>query len=301
MTKFPFLACTFLVARALPALAQQPLTQPPLAQQPVPALAPGAAVATIPTVPGQKLVWNDEFDKDGVPDPSKWNYEQGFVRNQEPQWYQPQNAWVENGFLIIEARRERVAVPSYQAGSTNWKTNRKFAEFTSSSLTTKGKTGWTYGHFEMRARIDTRPGSWPAFWTVGTSRDWPFSGEIDIMEYYNSGLLANLAWGGKTPGSAVWNSRTKPLKTFDADWPNQFHVWAMDWDQNQMVLSCDGQALNTQDVTKTRNGDAEAFNPFQAPQFIILNQAIGHGDPAKTQFPLRFEVDYVRVYQPETP
>lgn len=286
MKKF-LVACGLAVVGATPASAQLAL----------PDLPPAVPVTTVAQLPGMKLVWSDEFDKDGLPDPNKWNYEMGFVRNQEPQLYGTGNARVEGGFLIIEARRERVASPDFQAGSTNWKTNRRFADFTSSSITTKGKQGWTYGHFEMRARIDTRISSWPAFWSVGKDRPWPHNGEIDIMEYYNAGLLANVAWGGKTSSSSVWNAKTKPIKTFSPDWPNQFHVWALDWDEKQMVFSVDGQELNRQDLSKTVNGDAEKFNPFHAPQFIILNQAVGHGDPNKTLFPLRFEVDYVRIYQ----
>ncbi len=69
-----------------------------------------------------KLVWSDEFDKDGKPDPARWTYETGFVRNQELQWYQPDNAWCEKGFLIIEGRRERVKNPRFVPGSTNWNT-----------------------------------------------------------------------------------------------------------------------------------------------------------------------------------
>lgn len=103
------------------------------------------ASETLPPEPGWKLVWADEFDQAGRPDPRKWTYETGFVRNQEFQWYQPENARCENGLLIIEARRERKPNPNYQSGSRDWKASREFAEYTSASLTTKGLHSWRYG------------------------------------------------------------------------------------------------------------------------------------------------------------
>lgn len=264
---------------------------------PDPAKVPVLATGPIPTLPGYALVWNDEFNRDGVPDATKWNYELGFVRNKEPQWYQPQNARVEGGVLVIEARRERVAILTFQEDGKDWQTNRRFADFTSASLTTKNKIGWTCGHFECRARIDVREASWPAFWTVGMGRDWPAKGEIDIMEFYNSGVLANFFWAGGKSGGFAGNAKTKPCAQFtDPEWSSRFHVWTMDWDENSIVLKCDGETMNTQDITKTIN-TADNFNPFHSPQYIILNQAIGHGNPDKTAFPMRFEVDYVRVYQ----
>ena len=259
-------------------------------------MVPGAAA------PAQmKLVWSDEFNSDGAPDPSKWSFENGFVRNEEAQWYQRDNATVKNGLLIIEARRERIANPNYRAGDASWKLNREFAQYSSSSLKTRDHAAWTYGHFEMRARIDTRAGIWPAFWTVGAQGEWPSNGEIDIMEFYHGKLLANVAWGTKKRYAAKWNAKTKPITDFaDPNWSQQFHVWAMDWDRDKIILSVDGEVLNTQDLTKTINGDSEGKNPFHAPQFILLNLAIGGqngGDPAPTAFPARFEVDYVRVFQ----
>src|ERR1035438_8356491 len=89
-----------------------------------------------------KLVWSDEFDKDGKPDLAKWTYETGFVRNQEAQWYQPENAWCANGLLLIEGRRERKKNPNFRPGSATWQTNREYAEYTSASLTTKGISSW---------------------------------------------------------------------------------------------------------------------------------------------------------------
>ena len=127
-----------------------------------------------------KLVWHDEFDQDGRPNPQNWTYETGFVRNKELQWYQPENAWCENGMLIIVARRENKANRSFDSNSTDWRRNRQYAAYTSASLTTQGLHSWQYGRFEMRARIDTRPGLWPAFWTLGVEGQWPNNGEIDI-------------------------------------------------------------------------------------------------------------------------
>jgi beta-glucanase (GH16 family) len=265
--------------------AAQPVPKPP---------APGAAAYVDPD---WKLVWADEFDTDGRPDPARWTYEQGFVRNLELQWYQPGNAWCERGFLIIEGRRERKPNPNYAAGSANWKTNREFAEYTSSSLTTRGIQSWKYGRLEMRGRIDTRAGLWPAFWTVGSEGRWPANGEIDIMEYYKGVLLANLIWAG--PQRTQSFTVRKPISSFgDSDWSNQFHVWRMDWDENRILITVDGLTLNDADLNKTLNPDG--FNPYRHAHHIILNLAIGGqagGDPSATGFPSRFETDYVRVYQ----
>ena len=117
-----------------------------------------------------KLVWADEFDKDGRPDPNNWTYERGFVRNEELQWYQPENAWCQGDMLIIEGRRERKPNPGYDSDSNSWRRNRQYIEYTSACLKTPGLHSWTYGRFEMRAKIDTRSGLWPAFWTLGSAR-----------------------------------------------------------------------------------------------------------------------------------
>ena len=98
----------------------------------------GGGTGGIAVPAGYKLVWSDEFDVDGRPSSANWKYENGFVRNEEAQWYQPDNATVSGGVLIIEARREQKANPNYMAGSTDWKRNRQYAEYTSSSLITSG-------------------------------------------------------------------------------------------------------------------------------------------------------------------
>jgi beta-glucanase (GH16 family) len=139
-----------------------------------------------------KLVWHDEFETNGPPNPANWNYERGFVRNHEAQWYQSENAFCTNGLLVIEARREHKPNPNFATNSTDWRTSREWIDYTSASITSRKLQEFKYGKFEMRARIDTRLGSWPAFWTLGATPDirWPAGGEVDVMEFYRDMVVA---------------------------------------------------------------------------------------------------------------
>jgi len=277
-------ACTLAALLSLSAL---PIASPLVAQ-----------VATAPA--GYTLVWADEFNEDGWPDPRNWTYERGFVRNQEQQWYQADNAVVKGGQLVIEARREARPNPQYEAGSTDWRRNRQVSEYTSASINTRGLHSFKYGRFEMRARIDIRPGMWPAFWTLGEAGRWPANGEIDIMEFYRGNVLANVAWADSA-GKAVWDDTRTPVASLGgAEWASRFHVWRMDWDENEIRLSVDGRVLNTTDLRETVNADTAHANPLRQPHHIILNLAVGGqqgGDPSATTFPARYEIDWVRVYQ----
>jgi len=241
------------------------------------------------------LVWSDEFNRDGTPNAAKWGYETGFVRNEEQQWYQPQNASVKAGHLIITGRREVIPNPKHQPDSQDWRLNRAQADFSSASLTTRTKFTWTYGRLEVRARFKAQDGLWPAIWALGTGRPWPQCGEVDVMEYYQQTLLANACWANGT-----WDTTKTPMTVFtktDPQWDQRFHVWEMDWNADRMRLSVDGRLLNEVDLTKTLNADG--MNPFHEPLYLILNLAIGStgGDPTRADFPAKFEVDYVRIYQ----
>jgi len=249
---------------------------------------------------GYRLVWSDEFNYNGKPDTTSWNYEYGFVRNNELQWYQPENAFCEHGLLVIEARKEHKPNPRFDSLNDNWRKSREHIEYTSSCLLTRGKQSWLYGRFEMRARIGISPGMWPAWWTLGIKQPWPANGEIDIMEYYRGKLLANIACLG-VDKKAHWFSNTLSTDSLGAEaWAARFHVWRMDWTSEFIALFCDDQLLNKVSLDSLVNRDGTGLNPFRQPHYMLINLAIGGdngGDPSGTKFPQRLEVDYVRVYE----
>ena len=246
-----------------------------------------------------KLIWSDEFDTNGAPNPANWNYERGFVRNNALQWYQPENAFCTNGLLVIEARQESKPNPNFETNSGNWRTSRERIDYTSASIMSRRLREFTYGKFEMRARIDTRLGSWPAFWTLGATPGvrWPACGEVDILEFYAGTNLANIGCG--LDGKMKWWSKRKSVAELGGEaWSKQFHIWTMEWDELKIDLRLDGELMNHLDLADADNADRG--NPFHRPVYFILNQAIGGdcgGDPSQTKFPIRFEVDWVRVYQ----
>jgi beta-glucanase (GH16 family) len=259
-----------------------------------------------------QLVWSDEFDVEGKPS-TEWSYESGFVRNEELQWYQSDNAYVKDGYLVIEGRKECFNNSHYEAGSSDWRKNREFIHYTSSSLTTKFSQQFLYGRFEIRAKIPVASGAWPAIWLQGNKWEWPNNGEIDIMEYYikdgQPSIIANACWGSPEQWKGVWDSAVTPFSHFtekDPYWADKFHIWRMDWDKAFIHIYLDDELLNKIDLSKTQNqgynGNTE--NPFANDvvgfkHYLLLNLAIGSngGEPDDSQFPLRYYIDYVRVYQ----
>jgi beta-glucanase (GH16 family) len=141
---------------------------------------------------------------------------------------------------------------------------------------TRGLRSWQYGYFEMRGRIDTSAGLWPAWWTLGTIGRWPHNGEIDIMEYYRSTLLANVAWGGPS-GRPIWDDVRKAIGSFrDPDWATKFHVWRMLWDERSIRLSVDDIWMNDVDVERTVNQDGGGVNPLRQAHYMLANLAVRH-------------------------
>lgn len=273
----------------------------------------GLAADTIPDYPGMTLVWHDEFDTPGRPAPH-WTYEHGFVRNRELQWYQPDNASVSDGRLLIVGRVDSIPNDRYQPGSDDWRLNRPAARYSSSCLVTEQSFTFQKGRVEVRARIPVTPGSWPAIWLKGNKYPWPACGEIDMMEFYRRPeptILANACWHSPTPDHDGWDSSYTLLSHFtdqDPMWTDKYHIWRMDWTDTAIKLYLDGELLNHIPLSQADNGGGanHTLNPFNNPEpdfghYLMLNLAIGSsgGTPDESQFPLLYEIDYVRVYQAE--
>ena len=258
------------------------------------------------------LVWSDEFNTDGSYNPEVWEPEQGFVRNHEAQWYQGENAYQKNGCLVIEGRKEKKKNPRYKAeGRRDWRSERENINYTAASLTTRRSFSFLYGRLEVRAKIPTAGGVWPAIWLLGKGMPWPSCGEIDVMEYYRINgmphILANAAWGNDH-NQSVWNSKKIPFSHFtdkDPQWADKFHTWRMEWNPQSMRIYLDDELLNDIPMSQTVNGSVgKGINPFTRPQYLLLNLALGGdngGEIDDKAFPMKYEIDYVRVYQQLTP
>ena len=257
--------------------------------------APTAAAA------GWHLVWQDNFRKPGRPDAAKWNYEHGFVRNHELQYYRPANAVVRNDMLIIEARRQRVRNTAYRPGAKGWQNDRKWTRYTSASLTTEGKESWKYGRFEIRAKLPAGRGMWPAFWMLGTDISkvgWPRCGEIDIMEWLGRQariIHGTVHWATKTTGHQSAYHTFKLGSSAAA----KFHTYRTDWSSRHIKMYVDGKKYFTFNVDSAGKGPD---NPFRKPMFLIMNLAMGGwGGPLDGHaLPAKYEIKYVRVYQRNT-
>ena len=244
-----------------------------------------------------KLVWSDEFDKPGLPDESKWTYEEGFIRNRESQYYtraRKENARVEDGVLVIEARKERYKNP--RAG----RRGPEFAEYTSASVNTKGKVAWRGGRIEVRAKLPTGKGMWPAIWMLGTNINqvgWPACGEIDIMEnvgYDPDVIHANIHTKAynHSIGTGKGSKITIP-KPYD-----DFHVYAVEWTQEKMDFYVDDQKY----FTYENEGTGRDVWPYDQPHYLILNIAVGGAWGGQKGiddgiFSQKMLIDYVRVYE----
>jgi beta-glucanase (GH16 family) len=239
-----------------------------------------------------KTVWSDEFDGTGLPDSSRWSYEKGYIRNNEMQYYtvgRTENVRRENGCLVISALNDSAMIDG------------KLRPVTSASIHTRGKAEWKYGRIEVRAKLPSCLGSWPAIWMMparATYGGWPKSGEIDIMEHvgYDRDRLYVNAHTEK------YNHTKNTGRGTGVDLPNpdkEFNVYAIDWRRDVIEWFVNGRKIFS--IENTENTwEAWPFNDH--PFYLILNFAFG-GDWGAARgtdvsaLPQNFYVDYVRVYE----
>lgn len=219
-----------------------------------------------------------------------WNFEEGFIRNHEPQYYtdRPENARIDNGELIIVTRREEY----------------KGASYTSASLNTQGKREFMYGLLEIRAKLPHGRGIWPAFWTLGSDfgkNDWPLCGEIDILETIgnkngdrDASIDVTLHWKSEITGEHDLVTKKhhysgKPL------W-KEYHTYAIDWSEERIVWLLDGEMIFSAVITDEMQGC------FNQPHFVLLNTALSDFNDDErpdetTPLPQEYRIDYLRVYK----
>jgi beta-glucanase (GH16 family) len=236
-------------------------------------------------------VWTDEFNNEGLPDPSKWSYDTAGNAtgwgNNEWQHYTSgriENAYVKDGMLHIQAIKEPTADKQYS----------------SARLITKGKGDWLYGRVEVRAKLPGTRGIWPAIWMLPTEwayGGWPRSGEIDIMEhvgYMPDSVFASVHT--KSYNHVIGTQRTKGI--YLPDLHEQFHVYGLEWDSTRITMTVDGNAYFSFD----RESENPDVWPFNKKFHLLLNVAVGGNWGAvqgvdTTGFPQEMVVDYVKIYQ----
>ncbi len=272
---------------------------------------------------GWALVWADEFNGSAI-DKTKWGYDEDCWGggNDERQCYTKsgRNSAIEDGKLVITARHERTTGPALplaqrrQAAQPNAEAAR---DFSSARLSTRGKASWRYGKIEVRARLPQGQGTWPAIWMLPEKTSyglWAASGEIDILEAVNLGvlcakcpggrestILGTLHFGGKWPKNKLASTEIAYPEVLDG-----FHTYTVEWYPDRMVWRVDGKVFATRTASEwSTTGSPNPGAPFDRPFHLILNLAIGGklpegrglGGVRQDGYPKRMEVDWVRVWQ----
>lgn len=251
-------------------------------------VSPGDGYSTPLVYAGYSLVWNDEFEGTTV-NTNNWSFETGNGcpdlcgwGNNELQYYRQENAWVSDGILTIEARKE----------------NFQGSNYTSARMKTQGKRSFKYGRVDIRALLPGGQGIWPALWALGnniSSVGWPASGEIDIME-----MIGGSGRENRVHGTVHWNLDghvnsggyyTLPSGTF----ADEYHVFSIIWNQTSITWFVNDIQYYSIDITP------DHMTEFHQEFFFLFNIAVGGnwpGNPdATTTFPQRMKVDYIRVFQ----
>ncbi|MEQ1498829.1 MAG: glycoside hydrolase family 16 protein [Novosphingobium sp.] len=273
--------------------------------------------------PGWALVWADEFDGPSI-DKRKWGFDADCWGggNDERQCYTKsgRNAAIEDGKLVITARYERTtgaALPLQLRRQSSQGDREATRDFSSARLTTRGRASWQYGRIEVRARLPQGQGTWPAIWMLPEKTrygPWAASGEIDILEAVNLGVICTkcpggrentifgtIHFGAKPPGNTQAGTEIGFLEVLDG-----FHTYAVEWFADRIIWQVDGRSYAERKAGEWFTaGSKTPGAPFDQPFHLILNLAIGGklpegrglGGVRNDGYPKRMEVDWVRVWQ----
>lgn len=253
------------------------------------------------TLPGGwKYAWGDEFNGNKL-NTKKWKCELGPVRNKGASHsYVPEAVTVKNGKLIITSAAKKTPNPAYEEGSPAWPKSMKEQPYMSGSVTTRDIKHFTApGRLEFRAKVPKAKGVWPAIWTMHVNKyGWPANGEIDILEHISqepNRVYSIFRWGRDGGNQEQKVIRTTTIENYS----KSFHTYALQWDEEEMFIEIDGKEVGRIKMSEAQypNGD----NPLLTPCYLIINTAIGGPgtwpeQPDPKQYPVKFELDYVRYY-----
>jgi beta-glucanase (GH16 family) len=239
-----------------------------------------------------QLVFQDEFDGKGLPDASKWEYEEGYVRNGEKQYYTSkriENCYQKDGFLHLVALNDSAEI----AG--------KIHPVTAASIHTKNTFGWKFGRVEVRAKLPVCLGTWPAIWLMPVDAiygSWPKSGEIDIMEHVGY-EPERVNYAIHTEAYNHTKKNGKGSNAFCLTCGSEFHVYALEWYEDRLEWHLDGKKRFI--IHQPQEATWESW-PFEHPFYLILNLAFGGGWGGTKGMdleglPQEFVIDYVRIFQ----
>jgi beta-glucanase (GH16 family) len=282
MVKYALLNCLFLCLFASCGDAEENVVEPIVEEQ---NSCPGNIIDATPMGDNEVLIWSDEFETAGRPCTDNWLFDigngNGGWGNNESQYYTRENATIQDNILKIKVKKE---------------TYRGYA-YTSARMKTQNKFSFTYGRVEVRAKLPSGGGTWPAIWMLGdniTTLGWPNCGEIDIMEHTgnNQGITSSAIHNASGYGNTPYVNHLDRVN----DVSTNFHTYGINWTKDKIDFTVDGVVHYTYNPTNKNNRNW----PFNKPQFIILNVAMGGalGGAIDTAFAeSTLEIDYVRVYQ----
>lgn len=241
----------------------------------------------------ERLVHEEDFSTGSKLDPTFWIAETGFFRNREAQYYRPDNVSVRNGLLVLEGRRETALNAAYDPNGAEWLTTTRQADYTSGSIVSRA--AFTYGIFEVVARLPQSAGTWPAIWTIH-EQGLPYR-EIDLVEAI--GASPDRIWSTVHAGADIDHLKHWQTETPMPDLASAFHVFRLEWRRDAIVIAVDGRQTLRMNPEEARK---DGIDPLRAPMHLRINLALGGSwggkiDPAA--LPARLEVKSIRIFSVE--